>query len=100
VFSTKKGATEFLNSSERRPNMKQSASVCLSDNPYFYSFGKASVDTVDNPIVTPEKTSKSTATETFLKLFWPEQVLQSFLHLKEHPNRKAFSKSFKNSHLC
>jgi hypothetical protein len=45
--------------------MKQSAAACLSHNPYFSSFAKASVG---NPIVTPEKITERMETETFLKV--------------------------------
>ena len=87
VFPTKKGAAEFLNSSERRPNMKQSAVACVSDNPYFSSFGKASVD---HSIVNPEKKSKRTATEAFLNSISDGASVTKLSAFEGTPEQKGF----------
>jgi hypothetical protein len=88
-----KSAIEFLNSYEKRPDMKKSHLVSLSDNTYFTTLGKASVD---NPVVTPEKVCISTAAETFLNsIMTGASEVRNLLSFKEHPNKEAFLKRCK-----
>jgi hypothetical protein len=97
VFPTKKGATEFYNSSERRPNMKQSTVACLSDNPYFSSFGKASVD---NPIVTLEKILRSLATETFFNSISAGASVTKLSAFEGTPKQKGFLQKITKTATC
>jgi hypothetical protein len=67
--------------------MKQSAVACLSDNPYFSSFEKASVD---NPIVTLENILKSRATETFLYLILAGESVTNLSAFEGTPEQNGF----------
>jgi hypothetical protein len=77
--------------------MKQSAVACLSDNPYFSSFGKASVD---NPIVTPEKISRSTATEMILNSISAGASVTKLSALEGTPGQKGFLQIVSKTATC